>query len=75
MSLVASANALFQADQVQRTTTGEWIEQFYNTKDPNARGMIDGVKGFRPLAAMMLYMDGFGRNGANPEDKNNFERR
>merc|ERR1712193_13398 len=37
--------------------------------------MVDGVKGFRPLAAMMLYMSGFGKKGNSPENKNNFERR
>ena len=73
--MVASSLALFQSDTIKRTTTGEWIEQFLNGRDSQDRAMVDGVKGFRPLAAMMLYMSGFGKKGNSPENKNNFERR
>ena len=61
--------------EVSRQITGSWLDQFVNSKDPKARASIDGGKGFRPLASMMLYMTGFGRNNNDPEAKNNFEKR
>lgn len=56
---------------VSRTLRGEWIDHFYNARE--RREAIDGEKGFRPLATMMLYMSGFGNNRKDPTIKTTFE--
>ena len=71
----AVSAGLMGSGEVTRQITGSWLDQFINSKNPNARAAIDGGKGFRPLASMMLYMTGFGKNNNDPEAKNNFEKR
>ena len=55
-----AADAKLAINQVSRTLTGEWINDFYYSPaskvDRFKREIADGEKGFRPLAAMMLYM-------------------
>ena len=70
---IAEGKNIIGTSQVSRTLRGEWIEQFYDHRV--RREEIDGAKGFRPLATMMLYMTGFGKNNNDPEAKNNFEKR
>ena len=68
---IAEGKNIIGTSQVSRTLRGEWIEQFYDHRV--RREEIDGAKGFRPLATMMLYMTGFGSNRKDPQLKNNFE--
>lgn len=68
---IAEGKNIIGTSQVSRTLRGEWIEQFYDQRV--RREEIDGAKGFRPLATMMLYMTGFGSNRKDPQSKNNFE--
>merc|ERR1712050_12335 len=57
------------AQSVRRTIQGEWV----NKMIPRTRREdVDGSKGFRPLAAMILYMQGFDAAGNDPETHNNF---
>ena len=55
-----AADAKLALNEVSRTLTGEWINDFYNSPDSKVdrfkREIAEGEKGFRPLAAMMLYM-------------------
>ena len=56
--------------EVSRTLKGDWIDQFYGGR---SRREIDGVKGFRPMAAMKLYLSGAGANSDDPRDLDEFE--
>ena len=56
--------------EVSRTLKGDWIDQFYTGR---SRREIDGVKGFRPMAAMKLYLSGAGENSDDPRDLAQFE--
>ena len=57
---IMAADAKLALNQVSRTLTGEWIDNFYYSNSPTndrfKRELVEGEKGFRPLAAMMLYM-------------------
>ena len=61
---------MHQAD-VSRTLYGSWIDTMFEGRQ--RRDAIDGVKGFRPLATMMLYLQGFGQNGVNPSTSADFD--
>lgn len=50
--------------------TGDWINQFYGR---TRRAEIQGEKGFRPMAAMKMYMSGEGNNRNDPRDLAEFE--
>ena len=60
LSTLAAADAKIALNEVSRKLTGEWINDFYNYPASKAerfkREIAEGEKGFRPLAAMMLYM-------------------
>lgn len=69
---VESTTVMHQSD-VARTLTGTWIQSMFGARK---RREIDGVKGFRPLAAMMLYLQEnptYGQNGVNPSTTADFE--
>ena len=55
-----AADAKIALNEVSRKLTGEWINDFYNYPASKVerlkREIAEGEKGFRPLAAMMLYM-------------------
>ena len=57
-----AAEAKLALNHVSRTLTGQWIDDFYSGNSPVEkssrfkREASAGEKGFRPLAAMMLYM-------------------
>jgi hypothetical protein len=70
-SLLANAvsgGRIMGSGEVRRAMTGDWIQSYYPR---SRRDEIDGVKGFRPLAAMMLYMQGYGKNRNNPDTAEN----
>jgi len=60
------------AETVRRSIQGNWVNKMLPR---HKRDEIDGAKGFRPLAAMILYMTGFDQNGNNPENHNRFEQK
>ena len=56
-----AAEAKLALNHVSRTLTGQWIDDFYSNENSQSlsrfkREASVGEKGFRPLAAMMLYM-------------------
>lgn len=59
-TLAHTADAKIALNEVSRKLTGEWINDFYNYPASKVerfkREIAEGEKGFRPLAAMMLYM-------------------
>ena len=55
---------------IRRSMTGDWINQFYGRA---RRADVQGEKGFRPMAAMKLYMSGNGNNRNDPRDLADFE--
>ena len=57
------------AETVTRKLQGDFINKFFPR---HRRDEIDGTKGFKPLAAMILYMQGFDSNGENPETHDDF---
>lgn len=67
---LVDARTVMHQSEVSRTLTGHWIESMFAGRH---RRDIDGAKGFRPLAAMMLYLQDFGQNGADPELHTDFE--
>merc|ERR1712003_236688 len=66
------AKNIMGSGEVKRAITGDWVDQFYGTHR-NRRGDIDGEKGFRPMAAMKLYLTGMGSNRQDPQDLASFE--
>ena len=56
--------------EVSRRLTGDFISQYYHRE---RRDDVQGEKGFRPLAAMMLYMQGELRNRRDPSTHKQFE--
>ena len=55
---------------IKRTMTGDWINQFYGR---TRRADVQGELGFRPMAAMKMYMSNAGNNNADPSDLAEFE--
>ena len=55
---------------IKRSMTGDWINQFYGR---SRRADVQGEKGFRPMAAMKMYMSGAGNNRNDPQDLAEFE--
>lgn len=53
------ANASGKITEIQRNLNGDWIEQFRQTNSRIKRGdggIKNGMNGFKPLAAMIMYM-------------------
>lgn len=65
---VKATTVMHQSD-VARTLTGSWVSTMFEGRH---RRDIDGRKGFKPLAAMMMYLQGFGANGDAPTSHNDF---
>jgi hypothetical protein len=58
------------AETVRRNIGGDWVSKMMPRQ---RRDEIDGRLGFKPLAAMILYMTGFDEDNSDPEVHNNFE--
>lgn len=58
------------AKTVRRTIQGDWVNRMMPREK---RDDLDGEKGFRPLAAMMLYMQGFDKDNRDPQSHSDFE--
>ena len=56
--------------EVSRSLTGDWVNKFYHGRH---RREIDGAKGFRPMAAMKLYLSGMGSDNSDPKDLASFD--
>lgn len=69
LSTVNCATLMGSAD-IKRTITGDWINQFYGR---TRRADVQGELGFRPMAAMKMYMSNAGNNNADPSDLAEFE--
>jgi len=68
----AYAKSVMHQSDVKRALTGQWISDM--TGSPrHRRADIDGEAGFRPLAAMMLYLQDFGAAETNPQSVASFE--
>jgi len=72
IAAATEAKNIMGSGEVKRTITGDWVDQFYGTHR-NRRGDIDGEKGFRPMAAMKLYLTGMGSNRQDPQDLASFD--
>ena len=59
---------------VRRHLQGSWIDSLDRSlaSSRTRRAEIDGELGFQTLATMMLYMNGFGNDLANPELNNQY---
>ena len=64
------AGSILGSGDIKRKITGDWVSQFYSR---SRRADVDGAKGFRPLAAMKLYMSGSGQNHVDPATADEFE--
>jgi hypothetical protein len=64
------AGSILGSGDIKRKITGDWVSQFYSR---SRRADVDGAKGFRPLAAMKLYMSGSGQNNKDPATADEFE--
>jgi len=69
----AESKTVMHQGDVSRKLTGDWVDTMFGSLARHRRGAIDGAKGFRPLAAMMLYMNGFGSNGNDPSTAAGFD--
>lgn len=69
LALVEAKNIMGSAE-VSRSLTGAWVDQFYSGR---SRRDIDGIKGFRPMAAMKLYLSGAGADNSDPQSFSQFE--
>jgi len=58
------------AQSVRRSIQGDWVNKMIPR---HRRDDIDGTKGFKPLAAMILYMQGFNGDSADPEAHSTFQ--
>jgi len=58
------------AETVSRKIRGDWVNQMMPARQ--RRADVDGMKGFKPLAAMILYMTGFDQDGKDPESHAQF---
>merc|ERR1712176_1043100 len=68
----AYAKSVMHQSDVKRALTGQWISDM--TGSPrHRRADIDGEAGFRPLAAMMLYLQDFGASESDPQSASSFE--
>jgi len=67
---LCEAKNIMGSAEVKRSLTGDWVNQFYGGR---ARREIDGEKGFRPMAAMKLYLSGAGSTAQDPQDLASFE--
>ena len=72
IAAATEAKNIMGSGEVKRTITGDWVDQFYGGHR-NRRGDIDGEKGFRPMAAMKLYLTGMGSNRQDPQDLASFD--
>ena len=57
------------AQTVHRSLAGDWVSKMMPR---NKRDEIDGQLGFKPLAAMILYMTGLDENKSDPEMHSDF---
>lgn len=57
-------------ETVSRRMQGDWVNEFFPR---HRRDAVDGAKGFKPLAAMILYMQGFNGDSSDPQSHNNFD--
>ena len=62
--------------EVRRHLQGDWVASLTDTLSGGSRSRraeIDGEKGFRTLATMMLYMNGFGSDLTDPETHQKYD--
>jgi len=71
-AMSVDATTVMHQGDVARTLTGTWVNEMFGKEGRHRRDEIDGRKGFQPLAAMMMYMQNFGANGANPNGNTEF---
>ena len=70
MFSIVHSRFIIGTGEVNRRLTGDFINQYYHR---SRRADIEGEKGFRPLAAMILYMQGELRNRRDPQTHKLFD--
>jgi len=72
VTIVTVSASTFHGNQIRRNLQGSWIDALKSDNIRARRAPVDGEKGFQTLATMMMYMNGFGANFADPEDNQSY---